>query len=325
VLEAIRKAADGDLRRYPDPENRALREAAAARFGVKVEEVFAGNGSDEVLAFAFGAFFEGPPSDPVLFPDVSYSFYPVYADLWGVPWETVPLSPDFSLDFSPYRRPSGGVVIANPNAPTGILAPTADLLALTKTLDEAGKVLLVDEAYIDFAAGGKSPSLVSAVRECPNLLVVRTLSKSASLAGLRVGFALGQEHLIQGLRRMRDSFNSYTLDSLAQAGAAAALADRAYYDTITERVIATRERFSAALRKMGLEVLPSAANFVFARAADIPGSGLYTALRERGILVRRFNKDRIADFVRISIGTDDEMDGFLSVLESIVDRGTGLK
>lgn len=319
VIEAVRRAAGDRLRLYPDPACMELREAVAARYGVKVEQVFAGNGSDEVLAFAFAAFFASPEDGglPVLFPDITYSFYPVYAGLWNVPFETVPLAEDFSVPVEDYLRPSGGLVLANPNAPTGLALPPEGLRRLIEYQAQQGRVAVVDEAYGAFAAGEEALSAVPLIAGYPNLLTMHTLSKGASLAGLRVGFAIGGGELIQGLCRVRDSFNSYTLDALALAGAAAAVADTAYYDGINRRVSATRERVSAALRGLGFEALPSSANFVFIRLPGKSGAVVFAALRERGILVRHFNKPRIADYLRVSIGTDEEMDRFLEACRDI--------
>jgi histidinol-phosphate aminotransferase len=348
VIEAIVKAAGDDLRRYPDPACTDLRQAIAARYGVKPDQVFAGNGSDEVLAFAFGAFFasgaqifsrekicagsSGSPGDqgthsnsgprPILFPDITYSFYPVYAGLWDVPYRSVPVRADFSVNYNDYRTPSGGVIIPNPNAPTGRPLPAAELLSVAEYLEdyhdddarEGGGVIIVDEAYSAFGA----ESLLPHIDAYPNLLTVHTLSKMGSLAGLRVGFAIGDAALIEGLCRMRDSFNSYPVDRLAQAGAAAAIADTAYYDAITAKVIATRDRVTTALTAMSFEVLPSAANFIFIRHPEKTGADFFTILRDRGILARHFNQERIADFLRVSIGTDDEMDVFLDECKNTV-------
>jgi histidinol-phosphate aminotransferase len=314
VIEAIQKAADDRLRLYPDPKCTEFREAIAARYGVKSEQVFAGNGSDEILAFAFGAFFaSGEKAAQILFPDITYSFYPVYADLWDIPYRTVPLSEDFSINAAGYKIPSGGVVIPNPNAPTGVALALDDILSLAEYLEKQEKVFIVDEAYAAFGA----QSAVPHINKHPNLLTVHTLSKSASLAGLRVGFAIGDEKLVEGLCRIRDSFNSYTLDRLALAGGAAAVSDAAYYDAINRRVIATRERTAQSLRGLGFNALPSSANFLFVKPPQIKGAEFFAALREKGILVRHFNKDRIADFVRISIGTDEEMDALLVVCGEI--------
>ena len=318
AIKAIQEAANENLRLYPDPGCTELREAVASRYGVKPEQVFAGNGSDEVLAFAFGAFFQGP----ILFPDITYSFYPVYAGLWDISYNTIPLDENFCINTADYKIPCGGVVFPNPNAPTGMILPLDDILSLAEYLEKQENVFILDEAYVAFASGAQSA--VPHINDHPNILVVHTLSKSASLAGLRAGFAIGNEKLIDGLCRMRDSFNSYTLDRLALKGAAAAVSDSTYYDEINRRVIATRERVAEALRRLGFTVLPSAANFVFIKMPGIGGADFFSALRKRGILVRHFNKERIADFLRVSIGTDREMDVFLDACREILGtRGIG--
>ncbi|MDR2783500.1 MAG: aminotransferase class I/II-fold pyridoxal phosphate-dependent enzyme [Treponema sp.] len=328
TLQAIARAAGEGLRLYPDPVCRELREAVAERWGVKPEQVFAGNGSDEVLAFAFAAFFETEPDaaarrgGAVLFPDITYSFYPVYARLWGVPYECPRLQDDFSIDHASFLTRCGGVVFPNPNAPTGIALPREHVLAIARYHAEQGAVVIVDEAYVDFArsadgAGGNVPlSVIDSIKDHLNLLVVRTLSKSTSLAGLRIGFAVGNEELIEGLCRVRDSFNSYPVDRLALAGAAAAVRDAAYYEETTRKIISTRERTAAALVEKGYTALPSSANFLFIRHPILTGAEFRIRLREAGILVRHFNAEggvsRIADFVRVSIGTDTDMDAFLA-------------
>jgi histidinol-phosphate aminotransferase len=320
ALEAIRKAAGESLRLYPDPSCAEFREAAAARYGVKTEEVFAGNGSDEILAFAFAAFFENSGS-PALFPDITYSFYPVYAALWGVPYRAVPLKDDFSIDPDGYAGPSGGAIFPNPNAPTGRALLLDSIAALAKAQEKNGKVLIVDEAYIDFASEPGVASAASLTGSFPNLLIIRTLSKSACLAGLRTGLAIGDAGLVEALCRIRDSFNSYTLDRLALAGAAAALKDPAYYDEINRRVIRTRDRAAAALSALGFTVIPSQANFIFAAppgASGKTGAQVFAALRDRGILVRRFNKPRIENYLRISIGTDKDMDALVTACKEII-------
>jgi len=319
VIEAVKNAAGERLRLYPDPECAVFREAAAARYGVKPQQVFAGNGSDEILAFAFGAFFEsGEKAAQILFPDITYSFYPVYANLWEIPYRTVALAQDFSININDYKIPSGGVIFPNPNAPTAVAVALDDILSLAEYLEKQGKVLVVDEAYIAFSGAGNAKSAVDSINSHPNLLTVHTLSKSASLAGLRFGFAIGNEKLIEGLCRIRDSFNSYTLDLLALSGAAAAVSDAAYYDEINRRVIATRERTAGSLRDLGFTVLPSSANFLFVKPPHISGAEFFAALRSRGILVRHFNKDRIADYLRISIGTDADMDEVLEAAQDIL-------
>jgi histidinol-phosphate aminotransferase len=357
AVEAILSRIGGDgenLRLYPDPLCSDFREAVAAAYGVKKEQVFPGNGSDEVLAFVFGAFFEEAvsaraasagaaaetPEKAVLFPDISYSFYPVYARFWNVPYRNVALTEarggtdgagetgKFSVRVEDYLVPSGGVVLANPNAPTGRALPFGEssrvgIRAIVEYQLANNKVVVVDEAYAAFGA----ESAVPFVRRYPNLLTVHTLSKSASLAGLRAGFAIGNEELIKGLFRVRDSFNSYTMDRLALAGATAAVADSAYYDSINKKVVATRERTAAALAAMGFEVIPSKANFLFIRWPGRPGTGregvpggaqIFAALRERGILVRRFDAPRVADYLRVSVGTDSDMDAFLEALREIL-------
>jgi len=314
VIEAIQKSADSRLRLYPDPECVEFREAAAKRFNVKVEQVFAGNGSDEILAFAFGAFFESERGEAVLFPDVTYSFYPVYANLWNVPFRTIPLCENFFIKTDDYKIPSGGVIFPNPNAPTGIAVPLDDILSLAEFLKRQEKVLIIDEAYAAFGA----QSAVSHIEKYDNLLTVHTLSKSASLAGLRAGFAIGSETLIEGMRRIRDSFNSYTVDRLALAGAAAAVSDKEYYDDINSRVTSSRERTAVSLKKIGFNVLPSSANFLFVKHPKISGAAFFAMLREKGILVRHFNRERVSDFLRVTIGTDDEMDKLIDACKEII-------
>jgi histidinol-phosphate aminotransferase len=321
VIEAIQKAVNDSLRLYPDPECAVFREAVAARYGVRPEQVFSGNGSDEILAFAFAAFFESSGSaKPILFPDITYSFYPVYARFWDIPYRTIPLNDDFSINTADYKLPSGsgaacgGVVFPNPNAPTGTALVLGDILSLVEYLETNKNVFILDEAYTGFGADSAIPH----IKDHQNLLCVHTLSKSGSLAGLRAGFAVGSEELIEGLCRVRDSFNSYTLDRLALAGAAAALSDAAYYNEINRRVVRTRERVTETLRNMGFTVLPSAANFIFVKAPNINGAGISSALREKGILVRHFNKERISDLIRVSMGTDGDMDVFLDACNAIV-------
>jgi len=329
VIKAIQDATDERLRLYPDPQCTEFREAVARRYGVKSEQVFAGNGSDEILAFAFAAFFEssgGNRNEPILFPDITYSFYPVYADLWNIPYRTIPVGEDFSINTNEYKIPSGGVVFPNPNAPTGIPLSLGDVFTLAEYLEKLDKVLILDEAYVAYGA----ESAVPFINKHSNILTVHTLSKSASLAGLRGGYAVGNHELIEGLCRVRDSFNSYTVDRLALAGAEAAVSDAAYYGEINRRVIATRERVTKTLQGHGFIVLPSATNFIFVKAPPIKkaaaaegkpcisGADLMAALRERGILVRHFSKKRIADYLRVSMGTDEEMDAFLEACIAII-------
>jgi len=315
TLAAIREAASDSLRLYPDPTALELRKAIAERYCTSPERVFVGNGSDEILAFVFSAFFEsGPGAAPVLFPDISYSFYPVYAELWDVSFTTPELTEDFSIKVDDYLVPSGGVIFPNPNAPTGRALSLADVLRVAAYQGRENRVVVVDEAYVDFGA----ESAVGSVSNYPNLLTVHTLSKSRSLAGLRVGFAIGQEELIEGLLRVRDSFNSYTLDRCALAGAAAAMADYGYYEEVNRRVAATRDRAAAALAALGFQGPPSSANFLFVRHPAVRGEDLFKGLRERGILVRHFKKPRIGEYLRISVGTDEEMDALVKACAELV-------
>ncbi len=306
AMEAMRAAAGADLRLYPDPECTALRAAAAECWGVKPEQVFCGNGSDEILAFCFQAFFD--PGRPVVFPRITYSFYPVYTDYFGLDRREAPMNPDFSDPVELLCGNNGGVVLANPNAPTGIAVELDVVEKLLRANPDV--VVIVDEAYVDFGA----QSAVGLIDRYPNLVVTQTLSKSRSLAGLRVGFALGQENLIAALRCVRDSINSYTVDRVAQAGAAAALADREYFEQTRRKVMDTRAWAVGELKKLGFTVCPSQANFLFARHPDRPGKEIFDFLRQEGILVRRWDIPEIRDWLRISIGTDAEMQALIAKL-----------
>jgi histidinol-phosphate aminotransferase len=294
---------------YPDPNCTDFRKAVAERFGIGADQVFAGNGSDEILYFAFRAFFRR--GGEVLFPDVSYSFYPVYAKATGVPFRLVPLGPGYEIRVSDYVGAKAGVIFPNPNAPT---ARALDLGSVEQILSQNPDcAVIVDEAYVDFGA----ETAVPLIANHPNLLVVQTLSKSRSLAGLRVGWAMGNRGLIDALERVRDSVNSYTVDRVAQVGAAAALRDETYFQETCAKVVATRERFAAGLEKLGFSVVPSRANFVFAAHPKLSSAELLAALRERKILVRAFKGPRLERHARISIGTDIEMDAVLQALKTI--------
>ncbi|MBC9881005.1 histidinol-phosphate transaminase [Bradyrhizobium sp. INPA01-394B] len=310
ALEAIRSAAADTLRLYPDPQATALRAALAAYHGVKPEQVFVGNGSDEVLAHAFVALLKH--DRPLLFPDITYSFYPVYCRLFGIAYETVPLDQAMQIRVADYRRPAGAIIIPNPNAPTGIALSRAEIETLLQEHPDAPVV--VDEAYVDFGAETAIPLVASH----PNLLVVQTMSKSRALAGLRVGYAIGDADLIDALTRVKDSFNSYPLGRPAQAGAIASLQDDAYFQQSRLRVIEGRERLIRGLTSAGFAVLPSLANFVFARHPAHEGAKLAAALREQAVIVRHFSAPRIADFLRITVGTDEQIDRLLSALGRIV-------
>ncbi|MDF0697540.1 histidinol-phosphate transaminase [Rhizobium sp. MC63] len=310
ALEAIGQAADDRLRLYPDPTATELREAIAARFCLEADEVFVGNGSDEVLAHTFQALLKHQL--PLLYPDVSYPFYPAYSLLYDVETIEVPVDDRFRIRPSDYDRPCGAILIPNPNAPTGIGLPLADIEALVAAHPDA--VVAIDEAYVDFGC----ESAVPLISKYPNLLVIQTLSKSRSLAGLRVGFALGQRQLIEALVRVKDSFNSYPLDRLAQVAATAAIKDEAWFETCRKKLIVSRDALVRELEALDFEVLPSQANFVFARHESRFGAALQAALRERGVLVRHFAKPRISEFLRISIGTDEECARLVSALNEIL-------
>jgi histidinol-phosphate aminotransferase len=309
VIEAIAGATDR-LRLYPDPQASALRAAIAARYAVAPDEVFVGNGSDEVLAHTFQALLNHEA--PLLFPDITYAFYPVYCGLYGIRHEAVPLDDALKVRVEDYRRPCGAIILANPNAPTGHALSRAAIEALL--LEHPDQLVVVDEAYVDFGA----ESAVPLVARHDNLLVIHTLSKSRALAGLRVGFAIGQRPLIEALERVKDSFNSFPLGCLALAGAVAAIEDEAWLRETCGRIIASRTALTEALTGLGFAVLPSAANFVFARHPDHGGAALAAGLRERGILVRHFAKLRIKDFLRITIGTEDQCDRLLAALRELV-------
>lgn len=311
AIAAMQAEVGDTLRLYPDPGSDKLREAIAQYHGLQANQVFVGNGSDEVLAHAFQALLKHDL--PILFPDITYSFYPVYCGLYGVAFETVALDRDFQIQLSQYQKPNGGIIFPNPNAPTGSPVALTDIEKLLKTNTDS--VVVVDEAYVDFGC----ESAVSLVNQYPQLLVVHTLSKARSLAGLRVGYALGNAALIEGLNRVKDSFNSYPLDKVAQAGAAAAMEDRAYFEATRSQVMASRERLVAQLAQLGFDTLPSSANFIFTQHPKHDGAALTAALRERSIIVRHFkNPARVAPFLRITIGTDAQCDALVSALREIL-------
>ena len=311
VGKALREYATDHLRLYPDPSSTALREALAKTLQVESSQIFVGNGSDEVLAFAFQAFFcHGAPLDV---PAITYSFYPVYANLYGVELRKHPLNAHWEVDIEALAASTerSGVIFANPNAPTGHAHSLETIEALLKRVTD--RVVLVDEAYVDFGA----ESAVALIDRYPNLLVTGTFSKSRSLAGLRLGYAVGSAELIDGLLRVKDSFNSYPVDSLASVVGIAALNDPKHFEACREYVITTRERTRQRLEALGFEVLPSKANFVLAQHPNYEGAQLFAGLRERGILVRHFNTSALNNFLRITIGTDDEMDSLIEALEAI--------
>jgi len=309
VLAAIAAATDR-LRLYPDPRACALRETVAAHYGVAPEEVFVGNGSDEVLAHTFQALLKHDA--PLLFPDITYSFYPVYCGLYGIRYEEVPLDAAMRIEIADYRRPCSAILLPNPNAPTGIGLPRKAIEALVA--EHPDQLVVIDEAYVDFGA----ESAVPLVARHDNLLIVQTLSKSRALAGLRVGFAMGQRPLIDALERVKDSFNSYPLGCLAIAGAVAAITDDAWFQETRQRIMANRQSLIRALSELGFEVLPSVANFVFARHRSRGGAYLAAQLRELGVLVRHFQKPRIEDFLRITVGTEDQCRRLIALASTLI-------
>ena len=310
VLEAVHSVGGSSLRLYPDPDNSRLREAWAGREGLLPEQVFLGNGSDEVLAHTFRALID--PRQPVLFPDITYSFFPVYCALHGLKYQTIPLAENFGVELGAYPLANGGVIFPNPNAPTGMALPRTQIEALLEA--NRNSVVVVDEAYVDFGA----ETCLPLINSYDNLLVVQTLSKSRGLAGLRVGAAFGQAPLIEGLRRVKNSFNSYPLGRLAEAGAVAALEDEPWFIASCERLAGNRTNLVEGLRRLEFQVLPSMANFVLARHPRYKAQTLSADLRERGILVRHFQSPRISDHLRISVGTREDCDALLERLGKIL-------
>jgi histidinol-phosphate aminotransferase len=315
VLSAIRQVTDGDLRLYPDPESLVLKRSIAELHGVSPNYVFVGNGSDEVLAHAYLALLKH--NLPVLFPDITYSFYPVYCKLYGIAYSLVPLNGQFQVCIENYSQPNGGIVLSNPNTPTGCAIVRSEIRRLLE--GNIHSVVVIDEAYVDF--GGET--VIPLIYEFPNLLVIQTLSKSRSLAGLRVGFAVGHPSLIEALERVKGSFNSYPLDRLAIAGAVAAIHDREYFESTRMRVITSRDWLAAELARLDFHVLPSCANFLFVRHASYEATRLQATLRERNILVRHFLKPRIDQFLRISVGTDMQCRALVSALKDVL-TGKGI-
>ncbi|WP_297189119.1 histidinol-phosphate transaminase [uncultured Porticoccus sp.] len=310
VLEAIAGELGDSLRLYPDPNGALLKQAVADYYAVAPDQVFLGNGSDEVLAHIFQALLKH--DEPILFPDITYSFYPVYCGLYQVDYQRIPLGSDYRIQVADYLRNNGGIIFPNPNAPTGMLLSLPEIEWLLKKNQRS--VLVVDEAYIDF--GGETA--VSLVGRYPNLLVTQTLSKSRSLAGLRIGFAIGDVALIEALERVKNSFNSYPLSRFAIVGGAAAFADDDYFREVCEQVIRSRDRLATGLKSLGFEVLPSSANFLLATCPSRDAAGLAARLREKGIIVRHFRQPRIEQFLRITVGTNEQNCRLLDVLAELL-------
>ncbi|WP_188207815.1 histidinol-phosphate transaminase [Alkalibacillus aidingensis] len=310
ALTAMKESVDHDLRKYPSPTVDSLKTLIANREGVDGNQVFVGNGSDEVLAFSFQAFFD--PNEAIKFPEITYSFYPVYAKLYDIPYQQVPLLEDFSIDVEGMKQAIGGVIFPNPNAPTGLAMNLSQVEEILK--GNPNCVVIIDEAYVEFGAD----SAVALVEKYPNLLVTKTLSKSHALAGIRVGYAIGQSHLIEGLERIKNSFNSYTINRVSLVGAEVALKDEAYYEQTLNQVIKTRKWVSEALADIGFDVLNSKANFILVEPKGISAKQLYEALKEAGIFIRFFNRPELDRFVRISIGTDEEMEQLIEQVKKLL-------
>lgn len=310
VLHAMKQAVNEHLRLYPDPTDERLRETIASYYHLNIEEVFVGNGSDEVLAFAFRAYFD--EDRPIVFPEVSYSFYPVYAKLFGIPYYAIPVNEWGEIDLNGFYQHNGGVIFPNPNAPTSLALPLQQVEEIVAC--NPNQVVVVDEAYIDFGAD----SAIPLVRRYPNLLVVQTLSKSRSLAGLRVGLAIGHPSLIEALYRVKGSVNSYTLDRIAQAGAIAAFEDEAYFQETRKEIMRIRDRAMGQLREKGFWVASSATNFLWVKHERMDAQTLYAELRKAGILVRHFRGQQVKQYLRISVGTADEMEQLMKRLNHIL-------
>jgi len=313
AIEAMQAELGDDLRLYPDPSSDQLRQAITDYYGLELNQIFVGNGSDEVLAHTFQGLLK--QDKPLLFPDISYSFYPVYCGLYEVEYQQVPLGDDFAINIDDYLVENGGIIFPNPNAPTGRLLELGEIEKLLQKNTES--VVVVDEAYIDF--GGESA--VGLINQYPNLLVIQTVSKSRSLAGIRVGYAMGNADLIEALVRVKDSFNSYPLDRMAIVGATAAIQDVDYFRRTCDKVVASREAVTAELKRLGFDVVPSAANFVFTAPSKLSAQDVANGLRERGVIVRYFNKPRIDRYLRITIGTDEQNQALIDALRSIIPAG----
>lgn len=310
AVQAVLAHQADALRLYPDPDATVLKQAIAKQQNVDVSQVFVGNGSDEVLAHIFKAFFI--QQKPILYPDITYSFYPVYSQFFGVQTKQIPLNEKFEIDISDYEQENGGIIITNPNAPTSIALGLNKIEQVLKA--NPNRVIVIDEAYVDFGA----ESAVDLVSRYENLVVCQTTSKSRSLAGLRVGFAIGQAHLIAALEAVKNSFNSYPIDRFAIAAAVASFEDQDYFQEQCEKVIASREKLVCNLTELGFNVLPSKANFIFATHSLHDAAQLAEKLREQGIIVRYFNKPRINQFLRITIGTDEQNQRLVDTLKMLI-------
>ncbi|WP_027858463.1 histidinol-phosphate transaminase [Marinobacterium jannaschii] len=313
AAEVINGFDTGRLRLYSDPDCSRLKDAIASYYAVERKNVFVGNGSDEVLAHTFSAFFRHPR--PLLLPEFTYSFYDVYCNLFGIDYKMIPLQDQFRLDLDDYNEPNAGIIFANPNAPTSRAVELGEIEALLQRNTES--VVVVDEAYVDFGAS----SAIELTRKYDNVLVIQTFSKSRSLAGMRVGFAIGHEDLISGLEMVKNSFNSYPLDMLAIESAVAAIEDQDWFEETTQKIIETREWTAKQLEQLGFVSLPSKTNFLFTQHRHIEGAELMGYLRAKKILVRHFGKPGIENYLRITIGTLEEMKLLVDTLARHPDIG----
>jgi histidinol-phosphate aminotransferase len=311
VFERVKKFNLSNLRLYPNSEGEIIKKAVSNYYNISENEVFAGNGSDEVLAFLFKTFFD--ETTPIAFPDITYSFYPVYSALYEIPYTQIPVKDDFSIDFNDYPKDVKGIIFANPNAPTGLCIAVEGIEKLLASRPDT--LIVVDEAYVDF--GGESCTKL--ISKYNNLIVVQTLSKSRALAGLRIGIAMGCQELMDGIVRVKDSFNSYPLDTVAQIAAQAAFEDVSYFDEMREKIIRTREWMKEQLNAIGVELTDSKSNFLFARIPGITGADALQKLRDEGILVRNFRGSRISDWLRITIGTESDMEKVAKSVKKLIE------
>ncbi len=316
VAKVLREFSADTLRLYPDPSVSDLTQALAGYYGVDSNEVFVGVGSDDVLAMAFLTFFNG--KDPILFPDITYSFYDVWADLYGIPYETQALREDFSIRREDYFKKNGGIIFPNPNAPTGVAEDLSLIEEILKKNPES--VVIIDEAYVDFG----TPSAVSLIPRYDNLLVVQTMSKSRAMAGMRIGYAMGQPALIEALNNVKYAFNSYTMSRTAIAAGVAAVEDASYFEEICHKIVSTREHVKKELSALGFRFPDSRSNFLFVTHPDIAAKDLFAMLRQENIIVRYFDKPRIDDYLRITIGADEEMEALLSFLRKVCMKKEGI-
>ncbi|MEI0559225.1 histidinol-phosphate transaminase [Brachyspira intermedia] len=311
VKKALIDSSFDDLRLYPDPNVSDLKKEIAELYNVNTNNIFVGNGSDEILAFSFMAFFN--KGDKVYYPNITYSFYSVYSSLFDLNEVKIPLKDDFSIDINDYKNLDAGIFIANPNAPTGLLLNLSQIEEII--INNRNNIVIVDEAYIDFAETESSYKLVN---KYDNLLVIQTFSKSRALAGIRLGFAIGNENLIQGLKNIKYSFNSYTINRLSIIAGIEAIKDKDYFKDTVNKVIKTREKTKIKLKELGFNVLDSKSNFIFVSHKNVFAEDIYVKLRENGILVRYFKTDIINNYIRVTIGTDEEMDIFVEKIKYII-------